>query len=152
MNTYVLVVPRECLIWRHYRIKDLDQENILGYKQIILLKSLWETFNNRMTLYDIIILYCKFCWSKNLSKTWWHCWYHKNSSQMDGRQMMFSNGISFYTQRHLTSFLWCDEYCAISEHAVITQITKFMEPTWGPPGCCRPQMSPMFVPWTLLSG
>ena len=31
-----------------------------------------------------------------------------------------------------------------------TQITKFIEPTWGPPWSCRPQMGPMFAPWTLL--
>ena len=29
---------------------------------------------------------------------------------------------------------------------------KFMGPTWGPPGSYRPQMDPMSVPWTLLSG
>ena len=34
----------------------------------------------------------------------------------------------------------------------ISQITKFMGPTWGPPGSCRPQMGPMLDPWTLLSG
>ena len=33
-----------------------------------------------------------------------------------------------------------------------TQIAKFMWPTWGPPESCRPQMGPMLVPWTLLSG
>ena len=27
-----------------------------------------------------------------------------------------------------------------------------MGPAWGPPGSCRPQMGPMLVPWTLLSG
>ena len=33
------------------------------------------------------------------------------------------------------------------------QIAKFMGPTWGPPGACRPQMGPMLAPWTvLLSG
>ena len=32
------------------------------------------------------------------------------------------------------------------------QIAKFMGPTWGPPGSCRPQMGPMLAPWTLLSG
>ena len=32
------------------------------------------------------------------------------------------------------------------------QITKFMGPTWGPPGSCRPQMGPMMAPRTLLSG
>ena len=33
-----------------------------------------------------------------------------------------------------------------------TQIAKFMGTAWGPPGSCRPQMGPMLVPWTLLSG
>ena len=33
----------------------------------------------------------------------------------------------------------------------VTQIAKFMGPTWGPPGSCRPQMGPMLAPWTLLS-
>ena len=32
------------------------------------------------------------------------------------------------------------------------QIAKFLGPTWGPPGSCRPQMSPMLAPCTLLSG
>ena len=33
-----------------------------------------------------------------------------------------------------------------------TQITKFLGPTWDPPGSYRPQMGPMLAPWTLLSG
>ena len=33
-----------------------------------------------------------------------------------------------------------------------SQIAKFIEPTWGPPGSCRPQMGSMLAPWTLLSG
>ena len=33
-----------------------------------------------------------------------------------------------------------------------SQIVRFMGPTWVPPGSCRPQMGPMLVPWTLLSG
>ena len=37
-------------------------------------------------------------------------------------------------------------------HGATTQIEKLMEPTWGPPGSCRPQMGPMLAPWTLLSG
>ena len=32
-----------------------------------------------------------------------------------------------------------------------SQIAKFMEPTWDPPGSCRPQMGPMLAPWTLLA-
>ena len=33
-----------------------------------------------------------------------------------------------------------------------SQMARFMGPTWGPPGSCRPEMGPMFAPWTLLSG
>ena len=36
--------------------------------------------------------------------------------------------------------------------SIPSQIAKFMGPTWGPPGTCRPQMGPMWAPWTLLSG
>ena len=35
---------------------------------------------------------------------------------------------------------------------MVSQRAKFMGPTWGPPGSCRPQMGPMLAPWTLLSG
>ena len=41
---------------------------------------------------------------------------------------------------------------ATAEPWVGSQITKFMGPTWGPPGSCRPQMGPMLAPWTLLLG
>ena len=33
-----------------------------------------------------------------------------------------------------------------------SQIAKFMGPTWGPLGSCRPPMGPMLAPWILLSG
>ena len=33
-----------------------------------------------------------------------------------------------------------------------TQIARFMGPTWGPAGSCRPQMGPTLAPWILLSG
>ena len=44
--------------------------------------------------------------------------------------------------------------CWTGNHQVMlsTQIAKFMGPTWGPLGPCRPQLGPMLVPWTLLSG
>ena len=32
------------------------------------------------------------------------------------------------------------------------QTARFMWPTWGLPGSCRPHMGPMLAPWTLLSG
>ena len=41
------------------------------------------------------------------------------------------------------------ELCA--RVAFYSQIAKFMRPTWGPPGSCRPQMGPTLAPWILLS-
>ena len=35
---------------------------------------------------------------------------------------------------------------------VITLKTRFMGPTWGPPGADRTQVGPMLAPWILLSG
>ena len=43
------------------------------------------------------------------------------------------------------SFIPCCE-------TVLAQIAKFIGPTWGPSGSCRPQMGPMWVPWILLLG
>ena len=43
--------------------------------------------------------------------------------------------------------------CVVCIHAhSIAYIAKFMGPTWGPPGSCRPQMGLILTPWTLLSG
>ena len=39
-----------------------------------------------------------------------------------------------------------------SRMIVTSQITRFMGPKWDPPGSWRPQVGPMLVPWTLLSG
>ena len=40
----------------------------------------------------------------------------------------------------------------LTSFITMPQIAKFMGPTRGPPGSCRPQMGPMLAPWTLLSG
>ena len=32
-----------------------------------------------------------------------------------------------------------------------SQKAKFMGPTWGPPGSCRPQLGPLLAPWIFLS-
>ena len=39
----------------------------------------------------------------------------------------------------------------IDKYQEPTQIAKFLGPTWGPPGSCRPQMDSMLAPWTLIT-
>ena len=58
-------------------------------------------------------------------------------------------------------WIFCDPevYLCLREFAghclgwisISTQIAKFMGPTWGPPGSCRPQMGPILAPWILLT-
>ena len=35
---------------------------------------------------------------------------------------------------------------------LVSQIARFVGPTWGPSGADRTQVGPMLAPWTLLSG
>ena len=42
--------------------------------------------------------------------------------------------------------------CDRHRFCFISQIAKFMGPTWGPSGADRTQVDPMLAPWTLLSG
>ena len=62
-----------------------------------------------------------------------------------------------FSENRLQLFLFHGEAKSWIKHMtqyakVITQIAKFMGPTWGPPGTCRPQMGPMMAPWIMLSG
>ena len=67
----------------------------------------------------------------------------------DMLQMTFSNTL----QKDLSVF-WsrCHRSLFLRVLLMATQTAKFMGPTWGPSGSCRPQMGPMLAPWTLLSG
>ena len=61
----------------------------------------------------------------------------------------YKRWIIFQLQDWFTG-IW--EQCSVKIKMKTSQIAKFMGPTWGPPGACRPQMAPMLAPWTLLSG
>ena len=45
---------------------------------------------------------------------------------------------------------WYFSVCLLGR--AISQITRFMWPTWSPPGSYRPQVGSMLVPWTSISG
>ena len=56
------------------------------------------------------------------------------------------------SRSHAWSYRHNTKYCYLHWGSIHSQITKFMGPTWGPPGSCQPQMGPMLAPWILLSG
>ena len=66
--------------------------------------------------------------------------------------------IYFSEQNYVKVKLFLSGKCILRKKLVLfcwglsTQIAKFVGPTWGPPGSCRPQMGPMLAPCTLLSG
>ena len=85
----------------------------------------------RMT--DSCRFYCVFLISDTASrKPSVHVLAHGRTRWTNGGGMMYPYGL-ITTTKHV-------------------QIARFMGPTWGPPGSCRPQMGPMLAPWTLLSG
>ena len=77
------------------------------------------------------------CWSSHA----WCAWCHMRSTKF---QLIESHSYKYIT----ITTIWIG--CCISRAQ--SQISKFMGPTWGPPGSFRPQMGPMLAPWTLLSG
>ena len=64
--------------------------------------------------------------------------------------------LPFIPKRDIEKYVlrtWQSRFLGPSECSRLqSQIAKFMEPTWGPHGSCRPQMGPMLAPGTLLSG
>ena len=60
------------------------------------------------------------------------------------------NVIVVYSQGtcSFSAHRWLNE----SSYIIRTRRAKFMGPAWDPHGSCRPQMGPMWTPWTLLSG
>ena len=60
--------------------------------------------------------------------------------------------INFGKFEYIYMLFLSNEMISFHVNNKISQIAKFMGPTWGPPGSCRPQMSLMLAPWTLLSG
>ena len=68
------------------------------------------------------------------------------ASRQHYRESVTSRDVTIRCRyRKRPQLVWCAQWYA-------PQITKFMGPTSGPPGSCRPQMGPMLAPWTLLSG
>ena len=61
------------------------------------------------------------------------------------------NDISYKIKKFIQPCI-TEKYYPITHQQLNSQIAKFMGPTWGPPGSCRPQVGPKLAPWTLLSG
>ena len=62
---------------------------------------------------------------------------------------------SILCEMYVTTSFWHINCAIIAWYVrwdMVSQIARFMGPTWGPPGSCRPQMGPMLAPWALLSG
>ena len=111
----------------HFEFIKANAANQLQHTRELLLYYLSSTRYER---------YCSYCWLwSSISRKLDNHYIHSTICQRH---------MSWYSLKRTDKYrglLWID-----------TQIAKFMGPTRGPPGSCRPQMGPMAVPWTLLSG
>ena len=93
------------------------------------------------------------CWGRALLPTWMNK--YVLSKVQDEITYSFPNfNVATRWEYNLFLYFIMDITTCWSDliYRMSSQIAKFMGPTWGPPGSCRPQLGPMLVPWTLLSG
>ena len=102
--------------------------------------------------------------NKKLSKQswgWWLeklsllLWRHRNDTHRDTRIHVYMTNFANVCGVEGTDILTapaCHYFSEAAEYKKITQRARFVGPTWGPSGSCRPQVGPMLAPWTLLSG
>ena len=82
------------------------------------------------------------------------CWDHKQDAVAGVKRFTNQTSKKFYSRFWLCLFeMDVENACMVGmELEMSAQIAKFMGPTWGPPGSCRPQTGPMLAPWTLHLG
>ena len=84
----------------------------------------------------------------------WHRRHHSNNHTTylahDASYGVFV--MSIERSRHGRYFPSPSSYCMRNRIYRTVPDNKFMGPTWGPAGSCRPQMGPIMAPWTLLLG
>ena len=76
---------------------------------------------------------------------WWLLWFITKENQSKSCLLKLCIGRKW--KKYICI---CNDFFINTE--MVSQIAKFMGPTVGPSGSCRPQMGPMLAPWTLLSG
>ena len=75
-------------------------------------------------------------------------WYNATYSMFRYIIIRFCCNLSYVDYDHSSS--WA--IVSVGSRWITTQIARFMWPTLGPPGSCRPQVGSMLAPWTLISG
>ena len=131
---------------RHTRKDGLYIETGLGH------------FGRRRQVYDIIwgliqykdailsvkdILLRPYCFCNGIS-------YTGKTASLYWIKALLSKAMGYILPQSFISMISSKCPCAMVHlRFLTTQIARFMGPTWGPPGTCRPQMGPMLAPWTL---
>ena len=95
---------------------------------------------------------------KKQSWGWWFetpscsLWRHCNARYV-GADLLRNHDMESTGDDQLNS-LWPSDaiwWCKCLTAPSHSQIARFMRPTLGPPGSCRPQMGSILAPWILLS-
>ena len=122
------------LIWRGHQANDnlglYSQANDVSSTESLLHKIKWAIIQ-RHSITD-----------SKLSILWYYNSYLR-SEEYGGH---IQKSVVFRTA--LSIWIWLKHM----SHGLLSQITRFMGPTWGPSGADRTQVGPMLAPWKLLSG
>ena len=95
-----------------------------------------------------------------LCTEWWH--FPKRPQHHYG----FANGgpVIFISSANLVNMVWCQAKAWLKQSSLLANCTpsegtqgnypdsRFMGPTWDPPGADRTQVGPLWATWKLLSG
>ena len=103
-----------------------------------------EVFQCLFSIYEAL------CNEKNVYFHWHQeSWYLQAPEEYSG---LSTSGATITKSIHCPRFKSGLQGKSLMRLNMLPQITKFMGPTWSPPGSCQPQMGPMLAPCTLLSG
>ena len=109
--------------------------------------SMWATFSQFLSQYDILREEWQCHWTTAIGLLKQMLWMNELSRELSLRWV--SDG---YFSLHDSTDSNIALLIFIFAYLIFPQITRFMGPTWGPPGNDRTQVGPMLAPWALLSG
>ena len=116
-----------CFLWIEYLSSTTEMQHVIT--ELYRFKLVLNAFNNTHNLWDLALMFETGKCSLKFMKI---------GLKPLGLMIITEKTCKFVNVEAPLLILW-------SSLEVLTQIAKFMGPTWGPPGSCQSQVGPMLV-------